>query len=80
MRLGCTELNAVDHSLKPPGFSPRAYKVKKLVSRFAFKFNLCRYFEAEEEEKPIRGGDEEEVGDEGVITKADEAAELAGGA
>ena len=33
-----------------------------------------------EEEKPIREGDEEEEGEGGVITKADEAAELAGGA
>jgi hypothetical protein len=32
------------HSLKAPGFNPRAYQVKKTVSKFAFKWvNLYRY-------------------------------------
>jgi hypothetical protein len=31
------------HSLKAPGFNPRAYKVKNRFQSFAFKFNLYRY-------------------------------------
>jgi hypothetical protein len=30
-------------SLKAPGFNPRTYAVKNLVSNFAFEFNLYRY-------------------------------------
>jgi hypothetical protein len=33
------------HSLKPPGFNPRAYEVKTRFQSLPFKFNLYRYNE-----------------------------------
>jgi hypothetical protein len=37
------------HSLKAPGFNPRAYEVKKRFQAFAFKCSLYRYIAAEKE-------------------------------
>jgi hypothetical protein len=36
------------HSLKAPGFNPRAYEVKNQFQASAFKFNLYRYMVVED--------------------------------
>ena len=47
--VGFYKLNQLTHTLKAPGFNHLTYTVcEKLVSRFAFKFNLYRYSVAEE--------------------------------
>ena len=42
----CNKLNAVDPKLESAWFQPLSLKCDLLVSKFAFKFSLCRYAKA----------------------------------